>query len=736
MTGSVGLATPLKEVVDARTARGFAEGLELHTVGDLLRHYPRRNRIVGELTPIRELIEGEHATVEAEVVSVSSTRMKTKKGTLQKVVVTDGRDRLTLVFFNQHFQIGKGFAEGRHALFEGKVVGHWVGKGQAARYQVELLHPRILEQSAQLEAGIIPVYPASGKVSSEALARAIGMLLDVLGPVEDPLPEDLRAAHRFAELGEAFRLIHRPESEADSRRAQVRFRYEEAYVLQTILAMRRAVARGLPAVARIPRPGGLLDAFDARLPFTLTDGQLEVGETLLAELAIEHPMQRLLQGEVGSGKTVVALRAMLAVVDAGGQAALLAPTEVLAQQHHRSITELLGPLGLRGQLGGGDLGTRVALLTGSSGVPARRSALTDTVTGDAGIVIGTHALLEERVQFFDLGMVVVDEQHRFGVEQRALLGTRASQRDGRPPHVLVMTATPIPRTVAMTVFGDLETSTLTELPKGRAPIATHVVPASNARFVERTWERVREEVAAGRQAYVVCARIGSSTVQEAEQDPEPDPGPPREDGTRRKPAASVIDVAADLSSGPLKGLSVEILHGQMSPDVKDDVMRRFSAGAIDVLVATTVVEVGVDVANATVMVIMDADRFGVSQLHQIRGRVGRGSEPSVCLLVTEVEEGRARERVDAVAATLDGFALADVDLRLRREGDILGAAQSGRRNSLRFLSVLDHGDVIAEARVAATEVVSLDPSLASHRALREAVEARTSEERADYLERS
>ena len=493
-----------------------------------------------------------------------------------------------------------------------------------------------------------------------------------------------------------------------------------------------------------------------------------MGETIATELSCAYPMHRLLQGEVGSGKTVIAIRAMLQVVDAGGQAALLAPTEVLAQQHYRSITDMLGPLARRGQLGAAEHATGVALLTGSMGAAARRAALSDVFTGDAGIVIGTHALLEEQVQFADLGLVVIDEQHRFGVEQRDAL--RAKAADNRP-HVLVMTATPIPRTVAMTVYGDLETSTLTELPAGRSAIATHVVPAADKpRYLERAWERVREEVGRGRQAYVVCPRIGDvpesslttrmpttrttparTTSRRGHSSPgdTPDPGgprPPRWDmegaiprgvaaGGRRQPLA-VLDVAATLDAGQLAGLRLGILHGRLHPEEKDRVMREFSAGQIDVLVATTVIEVGVDVPNATVMVIMDAERFGVSQLHQLRGRVGRGSAPGLCLLVTEAPPASpARERLDAVADTLDGFKLSRLDLEQRREGDVLGAAQAGRRSSLRLLRLLADEDLIRQAREDATAVVSADPQLAGHPALHQAIDELLGVQ-AEYLDKT
>lgn len=447
-----------------------------------------------------------------------------------------------------------------------------------------------------------------------------------------------------------------------------------------------------------------------------------MGEEVAADLALAHPMHRLLQGEVGAGKTVVALRAMLQVVDAGGQAVLLAPTEVLAQQHHRSISGMLGDLAAGGMFGG----TAVALLTGSLGAAARRSAMLDAASGTAGIVVGTHAVLQERVQFADLGLVVVDEQHRFGVEQRDALREKAG---GGRPHVLVMTATPIPRTVAMTVFGDLTVSTLSQLPSGRAPITTHVVPAAEKpHFLDRTWTRLREEIELGRQAYIVCPRIG---------DLEGDEGDLSKDDDERRPPLAVLDVAEMLSEGPLRGLRTAVLHGKLPPEEKDAVMRAFTRGEIDVLVATTVIEVGVDVPNSSVMVIMDADRFGVSQLHQLRGRVGRGGLPGLCLLVTDSPGGTpARQRLDAVAATLDGFELSRVDLEQRREGDVLGVAQSGRRSSLKMLQLLRDEDVIHAARLDAEAMLEADPGLADHPVLRTEIDRLLADERAEYLEKT
>jgi ATP-dependent DNA helicase RecG len=539
----------------------------------------------------------------------------------------------------------------------------------------------------------------------------------------DPLPDEVREARDLVSLNKALQWIHRPEGWGQVTLAKKRLKFDEAFVMQVVLAQRRALAAEEPAKPRAPRKGGLLEAFDAQLPFALTDGQKQVSTELMADLSGSVPMNRLLQGEVGSGKTVVALRVMLAVVDSGGQAVLLAPTEVLAQQHARSIDALLGPLGRQGELGSADEATKIALVTGSMTAAQRRATLLDVGVGDAGIVIGTHALLEDRVQFFDLGLIVVDEQHRFGVEQRDILRSRADQ----PPHVLVMTATPIPRTVAMTVYGDLETSTLSELPAGRQPISTTVVPiAEKPGWIDRVWERAREEVDKGRQVYVVCPRIDASDDQQ-----------PDEETDSWASAASVSDVAPLLADDKLAGLRVEVLHGRLAPEVKDDVMRRFAGGEIDVLVATTVIEVGVDVPNATAMVILDADRFGISQLHQLRGRVGRGGHPGVCLLVTSSEAGTpARERLDGVAATTDGFELARLDLEQRREGNVLGDNQSGRKSSLKLLRLLRDEDVIEEARDVARALVADDPTLQRHAALRAAAEALAEGDQADYLDKT
>ncbi|MFE6902109.1 ATP-dependent DNA helicase RecG [Streptomyces sp. NPDC057717] len=731
------LEEPLKKALGPATAKVMAEHLDLHTVGDLLHHYPRRYAERGELTRLADLPLDEHVTVVAQVASARILKFNGGTGQRLEVTITDGSGQLQLVFFGRGIhKPHKDLLPGTRAMFAGK-ASVFNRKMQLAHPAYELLRTDALDADEADEAigswagALIPIYPATAKLESWKIAKAVDMVLPSAQEALDPLPDSLREGRGLVPLPEALLKVHRPHTKADIADARARLKWDEAFVLQVALARRRFADAQLPAVARVPRPDGLLTAFDAKLPFTLTDGQQKVSKEIFDGLATEHPMHRLLQGEVGSGKTMVALRAMLAVVDAGGQAAMLAPTEVLAQQHHRSITEMMGELAEGGMLGGAEHSTKVVLLTGSMGVAARRQALLDLVTGDAGIVIGTHALIEDKVQFHDLGLVVVDEQHRFGVEQRDALRGKGKQ----PPHLLVMTATPIPRTVAMTVFGDLETSVLDQLPAGRSPIATHVVPAADKpHFLARAWERVREEVENGHQAYVVCPRIGDE-----EEQGKKGKGAKKEsaeDAAEKRPPLAVLDVAEELAHGALRGLKVEVLHGRMQPDDKDAVMRHFAAGETDVLVATTVIEVGVNVPNATAMVIMDADRFGVSQLHQLRGRVGRGSAAGLCLLVSEMPEASpARARLGAVAATLDGFELSRIDLEQRREGDVLGQAQSGVRSSLRVLAVIEDEEIIAEARQEATAVVAADPDLEHLPGLRTALDALLDEEREQYLDK-
>ncbi|MET9139652.1 ATP-dependent DNA helicase RecG [Streptomyces parvulus] len=735
-----GLREPLKKVLGPATAKVMAEHLGLHTVGDLLHHYPRRYEERGQLTHLADLPMDEHVTVVAQVAdarlhSFASSRAPRGKGQRLEVTITDGSGRLQLVFFgNGVHKPHKELLPGTRAMFAGK-VSVFNRRLQLAHPAYELLRAADEDEASESveswAGALIPLYPATAKLESWKIGKAIQTVLPSAQEAVDPLPASLREGRGLVSLPEALLKIHRPHTKADIEDARARLKWDEAFVLQVALARRRHAETQLPAVPRRPLPDGLLAAFDDRLPFTLTDGQRKVSREIFDDLATDHPMHRLLQGEVGSGKTMVALRAMLAVVDAGGQAVMLAPTEVLAQQHHRSVVEMMGELAEGGMLGGAEHATKVVLLTGSMGAAARRAALLDLATGEAAIVIGTHALIEDKVQFHDLGLVVVDEQHRFGVEQRDALRGKGKQ----PPHLLVMTATPIPRTVAMTVFGDLETSVLDQLPAGRSPIASHVVPAADKpHFLSRAWERVREEVSNGHQAYVVCPRIGDEADDPGRKGGAGKASP--EDDAEKRPPLAVLDVAGQLAKGPLEGLKVEILHGRMPPDDKDAVMRRFAAGETDVLVATTVIEVGVNVPNATAMVIMDADRFGVSQLHQLRGRVGRGSAAGLCLLVTEMPEASAaRQRLNAVAGTLDGFELSRIDLEQRREGDVLGQAQSGARTSLRVLAVIEDEEIIAEARQAAAALVAADPELTGVPGLRTALEALLDEQREQYLEK-
>ena len=722
LAGVTSLREPLTVSQGPRTADKLAEVFGLHTVGDLLRHYPRRYYTRGELTDLSSLREGDHVTVLARIVSIADHPLPSTPGkgrrSRTEVIVTDERAKLVLTFFSNSRTRPpylRPLAPGMIGMFAG-TVSSFRGRRQLVHPECELLPGAppnadlTNELAAEFATEVIPVYPASAKFQSWRIAKAVGTVLDSLNVMPDPLPGELRERHGLIGWSEAIRAIHRPLDEADRTRARDRLKWDEAFMLQAALAQRRLAAAALPAMPRPHVDGGIAGEFDARLPFTLTKGQVAVGETIAADLACAYPMHRLLQGEVGSGKTVIAIRAMLQVVDAGGQAALLAPTEVLAQQHYRSICDMLGPLAQRGQLGGSSRATGVVLLTGSVSAAARRSALADAFTGDAGIVIGTHALLEEQVQFADLGLVVIDEQHRFGVEQRDALRAKAADK----PH-----------------------------------------------FLERAWERVREEVAKGQQAYVVCPRIGdeagdsgadsdgsgpggagSGAADPADEDLGLDGdvdlshGVPRGLVQGRRQPLSVLDVAGTLSAGPLAGLRLGILHGRLHPDEKDRVMREFAAADIDVLVATTVIEVGVDVPNSTVMVIMDAERFGVSQLHQLRGRVGRGSAPGLCLLVTEAPPASpSRERLEAVAATVDGFELSRLDLEQRREGDVLGATQAGRRSSLRLLQLLVDEDLINQAREEATAVVSADPSLTSHPALRDAIEELLGVQ-AEYLDKT
>jgi ATP-dependent DNA helicase RecG len=721
------LENKVSAVVGDRTAKVLEATFSIKTVGDLMRHYPRRYMVRGELTDISALREGDETTILAQVYAVNKRPLRGRKGSILEVVVTDGTDKLSLTFFNQAWR-EKDLKIGRQGLFAGK-VGVFNNKKQLAHPDYELI-PDGSDVDSAVEgfAGkYLPIYPASAKMPSWKISQCAQLAIGALDEIDDFLPESIRGKHDYPTLHQALVQLHQPADLEHAENARERLTFDEAFLLQSLLVLRRIELKKLNSTSRKVKSGGLLESFDNRLPFQLTSGQLAVSREIETDLAQPHPMHRLLQGEVGSGKTIVALRAMLAVVDSGGQAALLAPTEVLAAQHLRTIQKLLGDLGQGGMLGGSDVATQVTLITGSQNAASRKEALALASNGGAGIVIGTHALLSEKVAFKDLGLIVVDEQHRFGVEQRDALKDKAVL----PPHLLVMTATPIPRTVAMTVFGDLDVSTLRELPLGRQPITTHVVPVKEKpNYMERAWQRIQEEVAQGHQAYVVAPRISADPDSDANADLDFLFG---EDSDQ---ISSVEELAPMLHSGPLQGLKIGVLHGRLPAEEKDATMQAFSAGEIDVLVTTTVIEVGVDVPNATIMVIMDADRFGVSQLHQLRGRVGRGTTPGLCLLVTNCElESAARERLNAVAGTLDGFELSRIDLEQRREGDVLGANQSGTQSHLRLLRVLRDEELIEQARNDAEELIATNLDLSDYPLLKNELVKLQRDQSIDYLDK-
>ncbi|WP_123023846.1 ATP-dependent DNA helicase RecG [Mycolicibacterium stellerae] len=733
----VALTDRLDYVIGTKSAGPLEQHFGIRTVNDLLRHYPRKystgTTVLGEDSDPPE--EGEHITF-VDTITKAEVRWTNRKPKREYLVITlgDRRPKVTATFFNAKF-IKKGLVEGVRVMLSGE-VGYFRGTMQLTHPAFLVLNSgkgsrslaKIAETSrtsdgdlelSGFERDFFPIYPASAKVQSWDIYACVRQVLNVLDPVPETLPAPFVGEHDLISEDRALRDIHLAESAADRERAQQRLTYDEALGLQWALAARRNSELGASGPQAPRKNDGLPAELMERLPFELTAGQREVLETLSAELATTRPMNRMLQGEVGSGKTIVSVLAMLQMVDAGYQCALLAPTEVLAAQHARSVRDVLGPLAMAGQLGGAENATRVALLTGSMTPQQKKQVRDEVAAGEAGIVIGTHALLQDAVDFHNLGMVVVDEQHRFGVEQRDRL--RAKAPAGLTPHLLVMTATPIPRTVALTVYGDLEISTLRELPRGRQPIATNAIFISEKRsWLDRAWARITEEVQAGRQAYVVASRIDETDKADTKET-----GPP---------ATTVVELLEHLRHGPLSGLRLGLMHGRLSADEKDAVMAAFRAGEIDVLVCTTVIEVGVDVPNATVMFVMDADRFGISQLHQLRGRIGRGEHASLCLLATRLPAAsKAGERLKAVAGTLDGFELADLDLRERREGDVLGYSQSGRSISLRFLSLFDHREIIETARDfcrAHYEKDPADPGLALLAA------EFTDTERVEYLDKS
>lgn len=677
----------LSRVLGSKNAGALEKSFGYTTVGEFLWHFPRRYVEVGELTPIAELPFDEHVTVVAQVVNVSQRQMHSRRGFIFEVTVSDelaqNGQELKMTFFNG-YQARQDLIVGTIAMFSGKVGWY--------QDHLQLSQPdyAILDTAAQADPWPIPIYPASAKMPNKKIRDLIGLFIEEMTESRLPefLPLQVLEKYRYPVRSKAYLDRHHPREVKHAYIARQRFAFEEAFMLQLSLAERSQTLGQQPAIARKRVIGGLAAKFEARLPFTLTADQLTVGEEISADLQKNHPMHRLLQGEVGSGKTVVALRAILQVIDSGGQAALLAPTEVLASQHYSSIKKMLGNLADPGLFGEGE-GTGVALLTGSAKTAQRREALLGIASGETGLIIGTHALLGEHVRFAELGLVVIDEQHRFGVEQREALRAKG---EANVPHTLVMTATPIPRTVAMTVFGDLDTSTIKKLPAGRAPISTHLVPMQLTGYRDRLFSRIREEVDKGHQVYVVCPRISETTLEQGTL------LVTAEDGANQ--TMSVEAMFELLSSMPdFEDVQLEALHSQLDPHDKQEIMDEFAAGKIDVMVSTTVIEVGVDVHNATLMVIMDAERFGISQLHQLRGRVGRGGLPGTCLLTTWLDADHPSvQRLRTVEATLDGFELAESDLAERREGNILGVQQSGSRSTLRELSIIKDRALIESAR--------------------------------------
>ena len=755
---------PLEKIIGKRSANKLKK-IGLCTVNDLIWHVPFRLAERGKLMPIEAVRDGDCATVVARVLRASMRPMRAKRGYILNITVTDGERDLELAFFSKNPRPLKF----HHMQLQPGTIASFSGTISTYRGTLQLTHPdyHLMNTAEDIDTAAIarpiPIYHAGASAPSWKIEQAVDLVLERITPstMPDPLPEDMRAKHHLPNKYEALLALHHPQSEQEWLIAQKRMAYEEAYVLQVVLAKRRNREQACHANSFPYRPGGLVDAFDEQLPFELTDSQKRIGQVLAQDISSHMPMRRLLQGDVGTGKTVVAVRAMLQVVQSGGQAVLLAPTSVLAYQHYETIQSMLGDLSHGGQIGAPSNAVRVELLTGALSAHDRRSALGRIASGQAQLIVGTHALLDDCVQIPFLGLLVVDEQHRFGVNQRDKLA--------HGTHMLVMTATPIPRTIAMTSFGDLDVSTLKELPRGRASVQTVLVPAENPLWMARVWERAKEEISSGGRVYVVCPRIADRAVSGASVDDSPSASLPS------FPGASVDDfLGASLDDGSLggfpliedevhtrggavphsltcvenmvrqlqkepalQGISVGYVHGRMDGPSKEQAMREFSRGSTPILVATTVIEVGIDVPEASMMVIMDADFFGLSQLHQLRGRIGRSNRASLCLAVHHCSEGSvATQRLEAFSSSTDGAVLAQKDLELRCEGDVLGAQQSGIHSSLRFLSVARDAPIIDEAKKMAHDCVQADPQLDSYPALREAVEAAEKTARAEYIGRS
>ena len=696
------LDTPLARAqgVGSSLAAAIESAFGYRTVRDLLEHYPRRYLTRGDLTDLAHAKAGADVTLVGTVKGIARKQPRRNLKILE-IRVGDRGGAWVCTWFNQPWHATK-LPVGTMAAFSGKLV--WkVGRLTMANPGYEVLREGDDPEGFANE--IIPVYPATKEVSSGRLRRAIGGLLAAYGQVPDFVPPELRRAHRLRDRPQALAAIHRPPDMAAVHRARERLVYDELFVLQVGLALRRRAMADQEHGHQLQRDGELTKTLISSLPFRLTRAQSRAIAEIGADLGRSRPMHRLLQGDVGSGKTVVALWALLAAVQSGFQGAIMAPTEVLADQHFLNLSQLLEPLGEGGGLFGGP---RVAVLTASVTGAARERLLAEIASGEVNIVVGTHALLSEGVSFRQLGTVVVDEQHRFGVHQRVRLREKGDQ-----PHVLIMTATPIPRTLALTLYGDLDVSTLDELPPGRTPVATHVVADPVLR--ERAYQRVREEVAGGHQAYVVCALKDESDKLEVR---------------------SAKVEAERLRAEVFPDLRVGLVYGDMPARQKEATMDAFRAGEVDVLVSTTVIEVGVDVPNATVMLVEDADRFGLSQLHQLRGRVGRGHAPGVCILFADPQTGEGRARMAAIAGTTDGFELANEDLRIRGEGTVFDARQSGL-SDLKLARLVEDFDWVRKARGDAFALVEADPGLtaAEHRQLRREVLTRLGDGRAEWLAR-
>jgi len=674
---------------------------DIHTVLDLVQHYPRRHLDRTREAKIADLEKGDEATVFGEV-RTSSTRQLRGRRTLTEVVIGDGGHQLTLTFFNQRWR-EKQLQPGMTLMVHGK-CDFFRGNRQMTGPIVDLVG----NQTGR----IIPVYPQSEKSGlltrdlqsfiEEALKRA------AVRGFADPLPPAVLDRFNFVTRDAAVTGIHNPESMTEKDEARRRLVFDELLRVQLELVRRKRRIERETAGLSHTIDGDLVDRFHERLPFPLTAAQDRAISEIGADLVLERPMHRLLQGDVGSGKTVVAVTALLAAVQGGHQGALMAPTEVLAEQHHLGVNAMLGDLMVPDPTTlMGDRPLRIELLTNRVGAGDRRKILADLVTGKVDLVIGTHALIQDKVEYSSLGVVVIDEQHRFGVEQRAALRDKGDA--SAAPDVLVMTATPIPRTAAMTVYGDLDVSELDELPPGRTPIAT--TWARTALEEAAVWAAVREEVQAGRQAYVVCPLIGESEALDV---------------------TSATETYESLTGGELHDMRVALLHGQMPSADKGEVMERFRSGETDVLVATTVIEVGVDVPNATVMVVLDADRFGIAQLHQLRGRVGRGTDASRCFLVGDPTTSDGEARIEALVETTNGFKLAEVDLDLRGEGTIMGERQKGR-NDLRLASLVTDREWVGVAREVAIEIIDTDPELEAHPELDDEIAVLLGDDEAEFL---